>query len=231
MQQYFRAAVRPHRPFVIRAEIAALPLRRSDFGRVFMGVLLMCLKVEFDCPCHGRSFRSRCLYVDLESGTLSVDKAVKKDRTVGLPKSDSGIRTVPIPANLLDRMRSMAGDPLALVCPKQSGGYHTKSSLRKLWDRTTAAMIRFQRPDEGPGPKILLKTETDPPRLYDLRHTYCTNLEKKGVPINIACRLMGHSDISVTSKIYTHASDAALEMARRLIDGIPERESDGKVAL
>ena len=34
MQQYFRAAVRPHRPFVIRAEIAALPLRRSDFGRV-----------------------------------------------------------------------------------------------------------------------------------------------------------------------------------------------------
>ena len=169
--------------------------------------------------------------VDLVSGVLSVDKAVKKDRTVGLPKSDSGIRTVPIPADLLDRMRSMAGDPLALVCPKRSGGYHTKSSLRKLWDRTTAAMIRFQRPDEGPGPKILLKTETDPPRLYDLRHTYCTNLEKKGVPINIACRLMGHSDISVTSKIYTHASDAALEMARRLIDGIPERESDGKVAL
>jgi len=169
--------------------------------------------------------------VDLDVGTLSVDKAVKKDQSVGLPKSDAGIRTVPIPADLLERMRESADVPFALVCPKQSGGYHTKSSLRKLWDRTVSGMIRQQRPEDGSGPRIVLKTETDPPRLYDLRHTYCTNLEKAGVPINIACRLMGHSDISVTSKIYTHASDAALEMARRLIDGIPERESDGKKAL
>ena len=55
-------------------------------------------------------------------------------------------------------------------------------------------------------------------RLYDIRHTYCTNLEKAGVPINIASRLMGHSDISITSKIYTHASDEAIEIARKCID-------------
>ena len=55
-------------------------------------------------------------------------------------------------------------------------------------------------------------------RLYDIRHTYCTNLEKAGVPINIASRLMGHSDISVTSKIYTHATETALEIARNCIE-------------
>lgn len=173
--------------------------------------------------------------VDLDGGTLSVDKAVKKDQSVGLPKSDAGIRTVPIPADLLERMREVADVPFALVCPKQSGGYHTKSSLRKLWDRTVAGMIREQRPENGSGPRVVLKTETDPPRLYDLRHTYCTNLEKAGVPINIACRLMGHSDISVTSKIYTHASDAALEMARDLINGTAsrsgKRDSGGKDAM
>lgn len=55
--------------------------------------------------------------------------------------------------------------------------------------------------------------------LYDLRHTYCTDMEKKGVPINIAKYLMGHSDISVTAIIYTHADDETVEQARALIDG------------
>lgn len=54
--------------------------------------------------------------------------------------------------------------------------------------------------------------------LYNLRHTYCTDLEKAGVPINIASRLMGHSSINITAKIYTHASTQALEMARDLIE-------------
>ena len=55
--------------------------------------------------------------------------------------------------------------------------------------------------------------------MYNLRHTYCTDLERIGVPINIASRLMGHSNIGITSKVYTHASTEALETARRLIDG------------
>ena len=54
--------------------------------------------------------------------------------------------------------------------------------------------------------------------LYCLRHTYCTDLQKKGVPLNIAKYLMGHSDISVTASIYTHTgTDEAIE-AGRIID-------------
>ena len=66
--------------------------------------------------------------------------------------------------------------------------------------------------------------------MYNLRHTYCTDLERAGVPINIASRLMGHSDISLTSKIYTHACFETLETARSLInqrhtvpDSVPEQ--------
>ena len=54
--------------------------------------------------------------------------------------------------------------------------------------------------------------------LYMLRHTYCTNLEKAGVPINIAKALMGHSSIQMTAKIYTHFDDQTLEIARSMID-------------
>lgn len=62
--------------------------------------------------------------------------------------------------------------------------------------------------------ELIAKIQRKKDQMYDIRHTYCTNLERAGVPINIASRLMGHSDISLTSKIYTHASSEALEIAR-----------------
>ena len=63
--------------------------------------------------------------------------------------------------------------------------------------------------------------------MYNLRHTYCTDLEKAGVPINIACRLMGHSDITLTSKIYTHASMETITSTRQLIDEHQEKYALG----
>ena len=142
--------------------------------------------------------------IDLKRNILSVNKAVKKDGTIGDTKSASGVRDVPIPTTLSAILKEHQEGPFSLVC-SQRNGHHTKSSLRKMW-----ASI-----------KQLVEAELGRPfnyRLYDIRHTYCTNLERQGVPINIASRLMGHSDISVTSKIYTHASDEALEIARKCIE-------------
>ena len=42
--------------------------------------------------------------------------------------------------------------------------------------------------------------------LYNLRHTYCTDLQKAGIPIDIAKYLMGHEDITTTSNIYTDSA-------------------------
>jgi len=42
---------------------------------------------------------------------------------------------------------------------------------------------------------------------------HCTDLEAAGVPINVARYLMGHSDISVTSRIYTHTTGKVIEDA------------------
>ena len=39
---------------------------------------------------------------------------------------------------------------------------------------------------------------------YCLRHTFCTNLQRRGVDIRTAQRLMGHSDIRMTANIYSH---------------------------
>ncbi len=49
---------------------------------------------------------------------------------------------------------------------------------------------------------------------WGLRHTFCTDCQAAGVPINVAKEWMGHSDISVTAKIYTHMVDEVFEQNR-----------------
>ena len=44
-------------------------------------------------------------------------------------------------------------------------------------------------------------------KLHAYRATFCTNLCKSGVPIQIASKLLGHKSIEVTSKYYTSISD------------------------
>lgn len=50
---------------------------------------------------------------------------------------------------------------------------------------------------------------------YLLRHTYCTDLKKKGVDVRIAKDLMGHADIKTTANIYDHADGDSLILAAR----------------
>lgn len=151
--------------------------------------------------------------IDLQSNVIHVSKSLKSDGTVGSPKSNAAYRDVPVPLHLLPLIRSEAAeDPFADVFS------HGLNWRRRMWDSIKREMniamgCRTYRNKLLP-PYPLADDFT----LYNLRHTYCTDLERAGVPINIASRLMGHSNISITSKVYTHASEEALEMARNLID-------------
>ena len=53
---------------------------------------------------------------------------------------------------------------------------------------------------------------------YCLRHTYCTDLQNAGVPINVAKYLMGHSDIRVTANIYTHHTEDVSKSAIKAME-------------
>lgn len=48
---------------------------------------------------------------------------------------------------------------------------------------------------------------------YCLRHTYCTDLQRAGVALNVAKYLMGHSDIAMTANIYTHTTADVIDDA------------------
>ena len=51
---------------------------------------------------------------------------------------------------------------------------------------------------------------------HELRHTYGTQLRRKGVDIYTIQKVLGHKDINVTSEIYVHNELEALRKALNL---------------
>ena len=146
------------------------------------------------------------------------------------PKTAAGIRTVPIPDDLLPWLEKQiaANDSSLLFTQKDGVSILSETSLRRRWETVKKYMdlelgAKWKK-IKPPGQRrhSLVITESviaEDLDLYDLRHTYCTDLQKAGVPLNIAKVLMGHKDIAVTANIYTHADEESIEVARTLING------------
>lgn len=155
--------------------------------------------------------------IDLNKNIIKVDSALKQDGTIGQPKTKSGYRNVPIPQVLLADLATAKKTPFAFVCTQQNGNLHTKTTIKLMWNNIKREM------DILMGAKVIrneivISMLPGDLYLYNLRHTYGTDLQSAGVPINVAKELMGHSDISTTAKIYTHYSDIAFNNAADLIN-------------
>lgn len=154
--------------------------------------------------------------IDLKSRTISVSKSMKRNGTIGEPKTPSAYREVPIPFHLRELLVNFDRTSV------EPFGYLFPLSLtwrRRMWENIRREMNLAMGCNTYRNQLVPPYPLAEDFTLYNLRHTYCTDLEKRGVPINIASRLMGHANITITSKIYTHPSEEALEIARRLIDG------------
>ena len=156
--------------------------------------------------------------VDLKENVIHVKQALKADGTVDVPKTSAGYRDVPIPAILSERLSKEKHGPFDLVCTNSIGGRYTASSFQAMFevfrnDMNKAAGCRVFRNQVQPPFAI-----GDDLTLYCYRHTYCTDLQAAGVPINVAKELMGHTSIAVTAQIYTHKSEYAFKNAARLIN-------------
>lgn len=156
--------------------------------------------------------------VDLKNRIIKVLQANKSDDTIGSPKTESGIREVPVPDVLIQRFMREDRQPFSLMCTNTTGGKLTKSSMYALWKN-------FKRDMNIEAGCEVFRNKVMPPfriaedlTLYCYRHTYCTDLEAAGVPINVAKRLMGHSSIEVTARIYTHKNEESFNAAAELIN-------------
>ena len=118
-------------------------------------------------------------------------------------KTDSSDRHVPVPEILAEHLRDVTG--YVGVAPV-SGKKLTVDQYQRKWRYLKMDM------DIDLGCQVFRRSRLEPSKLqeelapYCLRHTYCTNLAKKDIPITIAQKLMGHKSIQMTADVYTHVN-------------------------
>ena len=146
--------------------------------------------------------------LDFHTGMINVSKSVNYVHVDGNymyvvedVKTTAGLRRVPI----LDEIRPLLENHIALtrqsqkvvgidgnflLFPASTGAHRNQRYFINLYKRLCAQLG-------------INKGCT----IHSLRHTFCTILARQGVSLLEASRLMGHANINVTAKIYSHVSD------------------------
>lgn len=173
--------------------------------------------------------------IDYENKTIRVNKSVEfvkgKPHVKPGGKTDAATRKVYIPDILVEYLKTVqhSGE---IVCPSARGGYMTAEAWRRMWE-SYLAELNYRYGDFGKcvndkGEPLLVKSKFQPgglpfviPRItaHWLRHTFITNMYLAGVSLLTARDQAGHSDIKITSEIYTHLDN---EFKSRDMSGLNE---------
>lgn len=152
-------------------------------------------------------------HIDLDKKTITVNQTlktysdIKSDGTRSLvtalqtPKSKHSIRVVPIPESLVAVLNKQKASTIkkaaALDKPFNDDVYvFTNSQLSYVDAR---ALLRSYK-------RMLHRNNIRERDFHSLRHTYATQLIRRGVSIEIIAELLGHSSTEIT-KIYAHILD------------------------
>lgn len=127
-------------------------------------------------------------------------------------KTANSDRLVPIPKELQGKLCKKRLRGFCAVTER--GTHHNETSYKRLKDRLKREMnialgAKLYRN------QIVIPALADDFVPYLLRHTYCTDLKKKGVDIRIAKEFMGHADIKTTANIYDHADGDTLMLGAK----------------
>lgn len=157
--------------------------------------------------------------VDFDRNELHIHAAKESgSQAIKGPKTAAGVRDIPIHAELRPRLMEAQGKPFSPVFPTEAGNWQNENSLRRLWTGFKRE-LDIQLGAKTYRNKIIESVVAPDLTPYCLRHTYCTDLQRAGVPINIAKELMGHSDIQTTANIYTHKDLETLHRWVSVLDG------------
>ena len=69
-----------------------------------------------------------------------------------------------------------------------------------------------------------MKTKQRQVTCHGLRHTYCSILLSQGVPIQTVSKYMGHSDSSVTLKVYSHFMPESQDITMSVLNNFTNYE-------
>jgi integrase len=144
--------------------------------------------------------------VDLAAGVIHVRRTW--DRVAGElpPKSEAGVRKVPIPSALRDQLTGCVSEGAdAFAFGRADGRPFEPSSVT---DRAKRAWK---------------KTELRPITLHECRHTFASLMIAAGVNAKALQTFMGHASITVTLDLYGHLFPGSEDEAAVLFDAYLER--------
>ncbi len=149
--------------------------------------------------------------------------------TLHSSKTDFGDRVVPLNPALLPFLKGGEG---YIFTQRTTGKPHSLSTMREIW-------LSFRRAvdiDMGAKTfkrKIIPETSKIAKDLtpYCFRHTYATDLQSAGVPINVAKDLLGHKNIAMTAKVYTHLSEEAFNAAAEKVCAFEKARQEKKIVV
>lgn len=162
--------------------------------------------------------------IDLVHDIISVSKSVeilKNQPTIKTPKSDAGTRSIPIPNILHDVLIQVKGADSELVCPDSTGNIMSGSAYSSAWHSYMNHLNLYY------GGSNASRTDDEelviePFTAHMLRHTYATLLYDAGVDAKSAQKYLGHANLELTLKVYTHLTkykeDKSIENLNRMIE-------------
>lgn len=181
---------------VEQAQILLAGMRERDLEALFMFIIVTAMR-------RGEVLALRWSNIDFERQVLhvlhTVDYIPKYGYVENEPKTRAGKRKISLPWFLIEmlqehrakqdegrRRQGEAWENRDLVFPDLRGGYYSPNYLLRVFK------------------KVLQSVGLAHMRIHDLRHSAVTILLARGVNIKVISELLGHSDISITLRVYGH---------------------------
>ena len=139
-----------------------------------------------------------------------------KGKYIEKTKTDAGTRVLPMSEEVYEVIKRVLANrkkPKIEICIDGYTGFlfldkRGKPMMPYQWEK------RFQHSVEKYNKIYRVQLPKITPHVC--RHTFCTNMAKRGISVETLKYLMGHTDISVTLNVYTHLKleDAEKEIKR-----------------
>jgi integrase len=164
--------------------------------------------------------------IDLKERTISIDHQLQytggRGAYIEKTKTENGVRVLPMSDDVYEAMKKVISGRKKPKIEHMIDGYggflflddRGKPMMSYQWEK------RFQHAVQKYN--SIYKVELPKITPHICRHTYCTNMVKRGVSVKTLQYLMGHADINTTLGIYTHLK---LDDAKNELEQLEVRES------
>ena len=149
--------------------------------------------------------------VDLERGRIRIVEAlhrVGRELVYAPPKTARGVRSIPIPESVVERLRQHRVDQARrlLALGIRVGDEHP---VADRGDGTPLDPSTFTHAAS----RVAARAGLEGVRLHDLRHAVATLLAATGSSAAVTSKMLGHASVAFTLQTYTHPDDDELDRA------------------